>query len=288
MWAINKSPLIAGCPMNTSLTPSESLAILANTEVIALNQDPLGEQAHLVRRYSEEQWDIWVGNLSGSRMVVGLANWKNSANSVSVDLAKVLGISSATARDVWAATGLGSISGTYSATLAGHQLKLVVLSNIVKASSSATLKSTGVYYAATNATLSGAAVKTACGAGQCLPVGSKVSYIGQGAAAAAVTLGDVKTTTGGTKVLGVDFINYDVALASAWSGGTNTRNMTISVNGGTPKYWAFPISGGDWFETGRLQVEVAGFKAGSANTVAFRAYTDDTYAPDLVGFEVFE
>lgn len=97
----------------------------------------------------------------------------------------------------------------------------------------------------------------------------------------------MSAATAGKKLLGVDFLNYDVALGSAWSGGTNTRNMTISVNGGKAKRWAFPISGLNWYESGRLAVEVDGFTAGKANQVVFRAYNDGN-APDLVGFEVFE
>jgi alpha-galactosidase len=285
MWAINKSPLIIGAPVDSTKTPSTSLAILGNKEVIAINQDPLGKQAQLVRRYTEEEWDIWAGELSDSRMVVALANWKSGSSCVSVDLGAVLGISSATARDVWAAKDIGAVSGTYQKTLKAHQLHILVLSDIVK--SAATPKSAG-YYNATEAKLSGSAAKVTCSSGQCLPAQSKVSNIGQGAAAAAVTFTNVSASTSGKKLLGVDFINYDVALSSAWSGGTNTRNMTVAVNGGKAKRWAFPISGGDWYETGRLTVEVDGFKAGSGNQVVFRAYSSSTYAPDLVGFEVFE
>lgn len=285
MWAVNKSPLIIGAPMNSGKTSSTSLSILGNKEVIAINQDPLGKQARLIRRYTEEEWDIWTGNLSGSRMVVALANWKNSSLFVSINLSSVLGISSATVRDIWAAKDLGIISEVYQKTLKGHQLHILVLSDIVW--TTAPPKSTG-YYTATQATLSGAATKVACSTEQCLPAHSKVGNIGQGAGAAAVTFNNVSATTSGKKLLGIDFINYDVALQSAWSGGTNTRNMTISVNGGKAKRWAFPISGGDWYETGQLMVEVDDFKAANNNQVVFRAFNDGTYAPDLVGFEVFD
>jgi len=285
MWAINKSPLIIGAPMDATKTSSSSLAILANKEVIAINQDSLSKQAQLVRRHTEEEWDIWAGELSDSRMVVALSNWKNSTTSVAVDLASVLGISSARARDVWAAKDIGTVAGTYRATLQGHQLHILVLSEIAK--STETPKFSG-YYTATDAALSGTAAKVDCSSEQCLPAHSKVGNIGQGAAAAAVIFTNVSAATSGKALLGVDFINYDVALESAWSGGTNTRNMTVTVNGGKPKRWAFPISGGDWYETGRLMVEVDGFKAGDSNQVVFRAFGDGTYAPDLVGFEVFE
>jgi hypothetical protein len=102
MWALNKSPLTIGAPMDASVTPAESLEILANTDVIAIDQDSLGEQAQLVRRYTEEQWDIWAANLSSSRVVVGVANWLNDSQTVGVDLTAA-GVESATAYDVWAA-----------------------------------------------------------------------------------------------------------------------------------------------------------------------------------------
>jgi alpha-galactosidase len=123
-----------------------------------------------------------------------------------------------------------------------------------------------------------------CGVGYCLPVTSKVGDIWPGSTA---SFSAVEASSSGTKLLGVDFANYDVALETAWDWGTNTRNMTIAVNGGTAKRWAFPISGGDWYTTGRLLIEVEGFVEGSTNTVVFGA-TDDYWAPDLVGFEVFE
>lgn len=286
MWAINKSPLIIGAPMDSATTPASSLAILGNAEVIAIDQDPLGKQARLVRRYTEEGWDVWAGELSGARMVVGLANWQNSGSSVSVDLASVLGVWSANARNVWAGQDLGAIHGTYQTMLQGHELRLLVLSDI--AWSPVTPRPFGGYYAATQASLSGNATAVTCASDQCLPARSKVGNIGEGAAAAAVSFDNVAAPTDGKVLLGVDFVNYDVALASAWSGGTNTRNMTIAVNGGDAQRWAFPISGGDWYESGRLMVEVDGFKAGGGNQVVFRAYNSGTYAPDLVGFEVFD
>ncbi|KAK1982726.1 alpha-galactosidase [Colletotrichum cereale] len=281
IWAINKSPLTLGSPAIAGIVPESSHEILINKEVIALNQDPLAKQAQLVRRYTEEEWDVWAGELSGSRLVVGLANWKNDSQAVSVDLAAVLGVESAKARDVWAATDIGSVSGIFETTLNGHELKLLVLSDISK--SEAAHVSAG-YYTATDATLTGSAAKVACADGTCLPSTSKVGNIGSGAA---VKFEAVEAKSDGKKLLGVDFINYDVALDTAWDFGSNTRNVTISVNGGNAKRWAFPIAGGNWYETGRLLVEVDGFKANESNTVEFRSFKCG-WAPDLVGFEVFE
>ncbi|KAI1485776.1 glycoside hydrolase superfamily [Biscogniauxia mediterranea] len=281
MWAINKSPLNIGAPTNTQLTPAESFEILKNKEVIEINQDSLGKQAQLTRRYTEEEWDLWAGELSGSRIVLGFANWKNDSQTVQVDLAAVQ-VAEASAHDVWTSQDIGVVSGVQTFELAGHEMKLVVLSNIINTASSP--RSSG-YYASDNATYSGSTAKpVACSSSECLPTGTKASIPGQDDS---VTFNSVISSSDGQRLLGIDYINYEIALDSAWGWGSNTRNMTIAVNGGAPKRWAFPISGGNWWETGRLLIEVDGFVAGDQNQVVF-ATTGGTPAPDLVGFEVFE
>jgi alpha-galactosidase len=279
MWAINKSPLIIGAVMDPERLSKSSIEILENKEVIAINQDPLAKQAQLVRRYTEEEWDIWMGDLSGSRKVLGIANWRNETQSVQVDLS-FLGVASAGARDVWAARDLGLVSGVQNLTLAGHEMKLWILSSI---NVSTSLESAG-YYSAANATLGGAAVLTACAVDGCLPTQKKVGNVG---ANSTIYFRSVTTKSAGKKLMSVDYINYDYAFETAWDWGSNTRNMTIQVNGGPAKRWAFPISGGDWFETGNLKIEVDGFKAG-VNNVVYSAAKGDLWAPDLVGFEILE
>ncbi|KAF2690929.1 carbohydrate-binding module family 35 protein [Lentithecium fluviatile CBS 122367] len=277
MWAINKSPLIIGAVLNSPMLSKASVELLSNKEVIAINQDSLAKQAQLVRRYTEEEWDIWLGELSGDRKVLGIANWKNESQSIEVDLGS-LGIFSATARDVWTATDVGSVNGVQNIALAGHEMKLWVLSDI----SLTSLRSVG-YYSAAGATLGGSARLVGCPNQECQPTGQKIGEIGSGASA---SFHSISAVSSGKKVVGVDFVNYDYAFQTAWGWGSNTRNMTITVNGGTQKRWAFPLSGGDWWETGRLSIEVDGFVAGGNNSITFRS-ADGTWAPDLVGVEVF-
>ncbi|KAK8014741.1 carbohydrate-binding module family 35 protein [Apiospora arundinis] len=280
MWAINKSPLMLGGPVDPALAGQASIDILSNEEIIAINQDTLGQQAQLVRRYTEEEWDIWAGELSDNRKVIGIANWRNDTQTVQVNLAAA-GVASAKAvRDVWAKKDLGSLKGTQTVTLAGHEMKVWVLSGIAEAAAPA---SAGYYSAAANATTAATVVDCA-GEGECLPTGRKVGDIaGTGAT---VRFGGVSVSSNGAKLLGIDFINYETALGTAWDFGSNTRNMTIGVNGEPGKRWAFPISGGDWYESGRLMVEVDGFVAGE-NEVVF-AGVGNAFAPDLVGFEIYE
>ena len=51
MWCIMSSPLLIGCDMTN--IPEQSLELLKNTELIALNQDRLGLQAYVVQHEGE-------------------------------------------------------------------------------------------------------------------------------------------------------------------------------------------------------------------------------------------
>lgn len=279
MWAINKSPLVIGAALDHDRLSEASLEIMSNKEVIAINQDSLVKQAQIARRYTEEQWDIWMGDLSGSRKVLGVANWKNDSQSVNFDLAS-LGVASANVRDVWAAKDLGVFSGSQDIDLAGHELRLWVLSDIVAAKA----LTSAAYHDAAHATLSGSAHVVSCPNSTCLPTGSKVGNI---VAGASINFANVSAQSAGRKLMAIDFINYDYAFTTAWGLGDNIRNMTIAVNGGKSKRWALPLSGLSWHESGRLLVEADGFKNGTDNVVTFATF-GNSFAPDLVGFEVLE
>lgn len=101
MWAINKSPLIIGAILDEM--PQDSLETLKKKEIIAINQDPLGKAARLVQRYTEEQYDIWLGDLSGNKKVLGVANWKGEDRNINFDL-RTIGIEAADVRDPWYVT----------------------------------------------------------------------------------------------------------------------------------------------------------------------------------------
>lgn len=282
LWSIAKSPLIIGLPLNaTSSPPESSLAILSNEDVLAINQDPLAKPARLERRFTEEEWDVWAGPLSDDRMVVALANWKGELQTVSVDLAQAIGVETADAKDAWVGSDIGSVGGVYKTDLRAHELQLLIFSNI---KSSVEPISTG-YHDASSAVLAGSTSLISCSEDECLPANAKIGNIGSNSSA---TFSAVQALSAGMQVLAVDFVNYDIALDSAWEWGSNTRNMTVAVNGGAPKRWAFPLSGGDWFESGRLLVEVDGFREGEENSVVFAANRGDAWAPDLVGFEVLD
>jgi alpha-galactosidase len=67
----------------------------------------------------------------------------------------------------------------------------------------------------------------------------------------------------------LDYTNNDVAISTSWTNGTNTRNLTISVNGHAPTRLELPLAGRSselfsadkgWDDTGSFGVSLGGWK----------------------------
>ncbi|KAK1257094.1 Alpha-galactosidase [Acorus gramineus] len=99
IWAISKAPLLIGCDLRNMT--KDTMEILGNEEVIAVNQDPLGVQAKKVRM--EGSLEIWAGPLSGYRTVVLLVNRGSTREAITANWDDI-GIPLDTvveARDLW-------------------------------------------------------------------------------------------------------------------------------------------------------------------------------------------
>ena len=83
MWCIMSSPLLLGCDIE--YIPEETMRIITNTELIAVNQDPLGLQAHVVQHEGETY--VFAKDIlrrHGGARAVALYNPSDSAASFSV------------------------------------------------------------------------------------------------------------------------------------------------------------------------------------------------------------
>ena len=222
-----------------------------------------------------------MGELSEDRRVLAVMNWRNESQAVSVDLEKTMSVNGALGRDVWAEEDI-EVGSIYEAALGPHELRLLVLSDIKQSP----LKpvSTG-YHAASEAQLSGSASLEDCPEGDCAPVNAKITNLTRNSTA---VFAGITASSPGVRTLAVDYVNYEVALETAWEWGDNTLNMTVAVNDDEGKRWAFPLSGGDWFETGRLMIEVDGFETGDGNKVSLRGSSAGADGPHVVGLEVIE
>ena len=124
LWSMLAAPLILGNDL-TQLTP-ETMSIIGNKEVIAIDQDPLVKAAD--RIWAHGEFELWARPLTNGRKAVALFNRTNGTDIMTLNLADVGWKGPAKARDVWAHTDLPTIHDTYSVKVPTHSVVLLVLS----------------------------------------------------------------------------------------------------------------------------------------------------------------
>ncbi len=124
LWSILAAPLLAGNDLS-KMTP-ETLAILTNKEVIAVDQDPLGKQGD--RAFAVGLTEIWTKPLSGGALAAGLFNRDTEAHSVTLKL-KDIGFSNhAKLRDLWTHQDVTASDGSYTVTVPPHGVVMLKVS----------------------------------------------------------------------------------------------------------------------------------------------------------------
>jgi len=121
LWCLLAAPLLAGNDL--SKMTSETLAILTNPEVIALDQDPLGVQGHRVAQ--EGQLEVWVKPLADGSKAVGLFNRGESPMPVTAYFRDVGVGDAAMVRDLWEKRDLGVYHSSFTAQVPSHAVVLI-------------------------------------------------------------------------------------------------------------------------------------------------------------------
>ncbi|MEU6660261.1 NPCBM/NEW2 domain-containing protein [Streptomyces sp. NPDC046821] len=125
MWSIMASPLLIGTDLRKA--SAETLDMLSNREVIAVDQDPLGMQGSVLSSESG-RWVVNKEMADGSR-VVALFNESGTAQRIATT-AGAVGLPDAdayTVRDLWQHKSYNT-AGTISATVPAHGTVLVRVS----------------------------------------------------------------------------------------------------------------------------------------------------------------
>ncbi|MEY9966493.1 alpha-galactosidase [Streptacidiphilus sp. MAP12-16] len=249
LWAMGASPLILGTDL-TNLDATD-LGYLKNSGVLAVDQDAI-DASRIVSNGNQQAYSKTESN---GDVIVGLFNYSDtSSTTVTVPLSSA-GISgSATATDLWTGGSLGTISGSYSVTLAPGAVQLI----------RATPTSGGggtvrVEAEASGNTIAGAARIATCSA---CSGGAKVGYIGNGAANY-VTVNGINEATAGSRTLTISYLL------------SGSRSFYVSVNGGPDVQVSLTGSSFSTVATTTVPITV---QAG-ANTIKF--HNDTAYAPDL-------
>ncbi|KAG6402048.1 hypothetical protein SASPL_138918 [Salvia splendens] len=138
IWALMKAPLFIGCDVRN--ITSETLQILSNEEVIAVNQDSLGVQGRKIYAYGpDSSYQVWAGPLSGQRLAVVLWNRGSKASSITVKW-DVLGLESSisvSVRDLWKKEYVSENSrASFSARVDAHSSEMYIFTPSATYSSS--------------------------------------------------------------------------------------------------------------------------------------------------------
>jgi alpha-galactosidase len=123
LWAMMAAPLIAGNDM--SKMDADTLRILTNKDVIAVDQDPLGKQGRRVVK--EGDLEVWVRPLQGGEIAAVLFNRGKTPADMKLTWDR-LGLpvdKKADVKDLWSKKVTKNVSGSYGGKVAPHGVIMV-------------------------------------------------------------------------------------------------------------------------------------------------------------------
>jgi len=124
LWCLMAAPLLAGNDIR-KMTP-ETRNILMNSEILAINQDPLGKQAKRIR--DDGDHEVFAKPLADGSWAVGLLNRNDSTVSTITITWKELGISGKKrVRDIWKHEYEGTFDESYSSKVEPHQCAVFLI-----------------------------------------------------------------------------------------------------------------------------------------------------------------
>jgi alpha-galactosidase len=121
LWCLLAAPLIAGNDL-TSMRP-ETLKILTNAEVIAVDQDAAGVQGH--RIFEQGPIVVMMKPLADGSKAVGFFNREQGIVTASVTFSEIGLKESASVRDLWEKKDLGQFHGRFSTDIPEHGVVMV-------------------------------------------------------------------------------------------------------------------------------------------------------------------
>ncbi|KAI9714798.1 MAG: hypothetical protein M1820_000087 [Bogoriella megaspora] len=266
-WAMIESALMISTDVNA--LSAQTVALLQNTDLIAINQDSAGKPITLVQRFTND-YDVWVGDLSNGDKAVLVVDLSNKARTLTINFS-LLGIASANVKNLFdksTATGVSS----YSKSVNAHGSLALRLSS----TKSATATAPKINWAEAEAgTASRGAAKASCSG---CSGGNKVGNLG-GSGNGTLTLSNIFTSQASQSVR-FDYINGEVGFSFGTA--ENERLASVSVNGRAPVTVSFPLSGYNWDKDVYLSylVQLSGFSTTGANTITISG-SGSGFAPDV-------
>ncbi len=129
MWAVLCSPLMIGCDLRN--LDKETASLLMNREVLAVNQDPLGEQARRLRRNGP--LEVWCKRLAGGDLALALLNRGSSAAEIRFTCGEIglLDDTKAVIRDLWKQADVADLQPSFAYEVHPHGTALLKINRSV-------------------------------------------------------------------------------------------------------------------------------------------------------------
>ncbi len=125
MWAMFSAPLLAGNDI-ANMSPTTK-GILTNADVIAVDQDALGNQARRVKKMGD--LEVWSKQMANGSRAVALVNRSAAPAKIQVDWQDI-GYPAelrASVRDLWAGKDIAGAQSTYAAEVPVHGVVMLVV-----------------------------------------------------------------------------------------------------------------------------------------------------------------
>lgn len=123
MWCMLAAPLMAGNDLR-SMTP-ETIGILTNKEVIAVDQDALGSQGF--KAADDGDFEIWIKRLAHEELAVCFLNRGSSEVEKTIDWKKFNINAPYAIRDLWKHQDIGNTGSSFEVAVPSHDVVMVRL-----------------------------------------------------------------------------------------------------------------------------------------------------------------
>ena len=240
MWCIMASPLLIGCDMTN--IKSQTLALLKNKELIALNQDPLYQQAYvagLTNGCHILVKDIETQN--GTKRAFALYNPNDNARAATIKFSQIDLAGKVQLRDVFQKKDLGDFENQYEVTIPAHGTRIYVAEGETRLERTRYEAETA-YISDYQEIKNNQAEKTGIyEAADYCSAGYKAGWLGQ-SEQNDLQWRNVYSDNGGKYRLTIAYISGE------------NRNITISVNG--KKVQTVNVNSGGWSTVGRRNIDI--------------------------------
>ena len=236
MWCIMNSPLLIGCDMKN--LSKNNLNLLKNTELIALNQDPLYQQAYLACKVNDCYIMVKdIEKANDTKRAFAIYNPNDVEKTVTLSFKDIDLAGNVALRDLFAKSDVGTFAETYEVAVPKHGTKIYVAEAETRLERIRYEAETGYSNAYTEIDWG----KCQYNESSFCSGGYKVGYIG-GSEKNDLQWRDVYSRTGGKYSLTIAYISGE------------NRNITVSVNGKNVKTQSY--NSGGWEKVGKKTMEI--------------------------------